>query len=127
LQASKKLYFLKINKKQKMSYSLLLLQTDPNATNAIANIILFGGIILIMYFFMIRPQMKRAKEQKNYLDTLRKGDKIVTIGGVHGKILKISDQTLVIEIDKETGTKIKIEKAVISSEFTQNTASNKSA
>ncbi|MGB1206817.1 MAG: preprotein translocase subunit YajC [Chitinophagales bacterium] len=102
-----------------MSYNLLLLQADPNATNAIANIILFGGIILIMYFFMIRPQMKRAKEQKTYLDTLKKGDKIVTIGGVHGKILKVNEQTLVIEVDKETGTKLKIEKAVVSLEFTQ--------
>jgi len=87
--------------------------SDP----ATANIVLFGGIILIMYFFMLRPQMKKAREQQTFLDNLQKGDKIVTVGGIHGKVTRISDQTLVIQV--EDGAKLKIEKSVVSLDYSQ--------
>ena len=73
-----------------------------------------GGIILVFYFFMIRPQQKKQKDQKKFIGDINKGDMIVTIGGVHGKVVSIDDQTATIEVDR--GTKMKIEKTSISLE-----------
>ena len=57
--------------------------------------ILFLGMFIIMYFFMIRPQMKRQREAKEFREAISKGDKVVTIGGVHGKIISFSLTTLI--------------------------------
>lgn len=76
----------------------------------------FLPIILIMvvfYFFMIRPQMKKAKEQKQFRESLRKGDRIVTIGGIHGKIIELEDTTLIIETEGQG--RLKIERSAVSS------------
>jgi preprotein translocase subunit YajC len=70
-------------------------------------------IIVVFYFFMIRPQMKKAKESKQMRERLGKGDRIITIGGIHGKIIDVDDSTFVIEI--ESGQKLRIEKTAISS------------
>lgn len=72
-------------------------------------------IVVVFYFFMIRPQLKKAKDQKKYREGIAKGDKIITIGGIHGKIVDVNDKTFVIEV--EGGTKLKIEKAAVSMEF----------
>ena len=61
--------------------------------------LLFGGMFLIFYFFMIRPQMKRQRESKEYRESISKGDKVITIGGLHGKVLSVSDQTVVLEFE----------------------------
>ena len=74
-------------------------------------IIMLGGMFLIMYFFMIRPQMKRQKEAKLFRDAVKKGDRVVTIGGLHGKVVSVSEKTLVLEF--ETG-KARVDKAAIS-------------
>jgi preprotein translocase subunit YajC len=55
-------------------------------------------IMVIFYFFLIRPQMKRQKEMKNFRDALKKGDKIVTSGGIYGKINNISDNVITIDV-----------------------------
>ena len=73
--------------------------------------VLLLGMFIIMYFFMIRPQQKRQKEAKKFRDTISKGDKVVTIGGVHGKIISISDLTVVLEV--ESG-KIRVSKSALS-------------
>ena len=74
--------------------------------------VLLLGMFIIMYFFMIRPQQKRQKEAKKSSEMqLAKGDKVVTIGGVHGKILSISDLTVVLEV--ESG-KIRVSKSALS-------------
>ena len=73
--------------------------------------VLLLGMFIIMYFFMIRPQQKRQKEAKEFRDAISKGDKVVTIGGVHGKILSISDLTVVLEV--ESG-KIRVSKSALS-------------
>jgi preprotein translocase subunit YajC len=80
-------------------------------------VFLFGSIILIMYFFMIRPQQKKQKETKNFLDSIKKGDTVVTIGGIHGKIYSIEGDTITMELDK--GMKLKVEKSAISADFTK--------
>jgi preprotein translocase subunit YajC len=73
--------------------------------------IMLGAIILVFYFFMIRPQQKKQKQLQNFRDTLKRGDKIVTIGGIHGKITDVQEGTFIIEV--EDGTKLKIEKAAV--------------
>ncbi len=71
-------------------------------------------IAVVFYFFMIRPQTKRMKDQKNFIETLSKGDKIVTVGGIHGKIAEINDDTFLMEI--EGGVKMKIDRVSVSLE-----------
>ncbi len=56
-------------------------------------------IVVVFYMFFIRPQMKKSKEQRKYREALKKGDKIVTIGGIHGKIIEVREKTFVIEVD----------------------------
>ncbi|MDO9184931.1 MAG: preprotein translocase subunit YajC [Bacteroidota bacterium] len=69
-------------------------------------------IIVVFYFFMIRPQLKKSKDQKKFRANIAKGDKIVTIGGIHGKIIDVQDTTFIIEV--EGGHKLKIEKSAVS-------------
>ncbi len=76
--------------------------------------IMFGLIIVVFYFFMIRPQMKKAKDQKKYIEELKRGDKVITTAGIHGKIVDITDTTFLIEV--ESGTKIRFDKSAISLE-----------
>ncbi|MEM9052947.1 MAG: preprotein translocase subunit YajC, partial [Bacteroidota bacterium] len=68
--------------------------------------------IAVFYFFMIRPQAKRAKDAKKFREALGKGTKVVTIGGIHGKVLEVQEKTVLI--DTMTGSKLKIEKSAIS-------------
>ncbi len=78
----------------------------------------FGGIILIFYLFMIRPQAKKAKEQKKYHENLSKGDKVVTHAGIHGTINKINEDTT-IQLETSPGSYIKMEKSAINAEMSQ--------
>nr|WP_294794665.1 preprotein translocase subunit YajC [uncultured Mucilaginibacter sp.] len=71
-----------------------------------------GLIILVMYFFMIRPQMKKQKDQKKFADELKKGDKIITTAGLHGRIAEVNDTTIVI--DTELGSKLRFDKSAVS-------------
>ena len=74
-------------------------------------IIMIGLMFGVFYFFMIRPQMKKQKELKNFRENMKVGDRIVTIGGVHGKILEITDTTVLVNSE---GSKIRFEKSAIS-------------
>jgi preprotein translocase subunit YajC len=74
--------------------------------------IMIGLIFVVFYFFMIRPQMKKAKDQKAYMAAIEKGAKIVTIGGIHGKIVEVQETTFIIEV--EGGNRLKIQKSAIS-------------
>jgi preprotein translocase subunit YajC len=71
-------------------------------------------IVIVFYFFMIRPQVKKQKDQKNFVTELKKGDKVVTTAGIHGKIAEVADATFLIET--EGGGKIRFNKAAISLE-----------
>jgi preprotein translocase subunit YajC len=68
-------------------------------------------IIVVFYFFMIRPQSKRQKELKNFREQLKKGDKVLTTGGIYGRIVEIDDHTSLIEVD--SNVKIRVDKAAI--------------
>lgn len=79
--------------------------------------IFLGVMILVFWLFFIRPQAKRAKNQKNFIENLQKGDKIVTIAGIHATINKVNDDgTLLVEVSP--GSYIKIEKQAISMDWT---------
>lgn len=78
-------------------------------------------IILIFYFFMIRPQMKRQKELRKYRESLKKGDKVITTGGIYGKVDGIKDNYVIVEIDNDV--KIKIDKSAILKDATDISAS----
>ncbi len=95
----------------------MLLQILAQATPDIGGgdytqIIFFVGIAVVFYFFMIRPQQKKQKDQKKFLAEIKKGDKVVTIGGLHGKVYALDEATITLEVDK--GTKMVFEKSSIS-------------
>jgi preprotein translocase subunit YajC len=69
-------------------------------------------VVVVFYFFMIRPQTKKQKELKKFRESLQTGDKVVTIGGIHGKILEVAESTVLISSE---GTKIRLEKSAIAS------------
>ncbi|HWY99340.1 MAG TPA: preprotein translocase subunit YajC [Bacteroidia bacterium] len=73
-------------------------------------------IFVVFYFFMIRPQMKKQKAAAKFKEEIKKGDKVITIGGIHAKIAEIGDKTFIIEV--EGGVRLKIEKSAVSMENT---------
>lgn len=75
------------------------------------------AIIVVFYFFMIRPQMRKQKAEKDFRSTLQKGAKVVTIGGIHGRIVEVNERTFMIEID--TNVKVRVEKSAISADATK--------
>lgn len=77
-----------------------------------SQLIMLVMILVVFYFFMIRPQMKKQKELKKFRESLKAGDKVVTIGGIHGKILEVSESTILVSSE---GTKIRFEKSAIAS------------
>ncbi len=79
-----------------------------------SNLIFIGAIILVFYFFMIRPQQKKVSDQKKFREALKKGMNIVTIGGLHGKIISIEDDAVWVEVDK--AVKLKFDKTAIASD-----------
>jgi preprotein translocase subunit YajC len=87
---------------------------NPNgaATNPILSLLPFLLIIVIIYFLMIRPQQKKQKQREAMLSTLEKGDKIVTVGGVHGTVKGFKESTVIVQIDDNV--KIEIDKSAVS-------------
>ncbi len=95
-----------------MNHQIIMLQAAGAEGGGIgSSLIMFGLIGIVFYLFMIRPQMKRTKEAKQYRESIAQGDKVVTIGGIHGKVLEVSDTTMLISSE---GTKLRIEKSSIS-------------
>ena len=68
-------------------------------------------IVVVFYFFMIRPQMKKSKDLKKFRENIKKGDKIITIGGIHGKIIEVLETAFIIEVEGQS--KLKIEKSAV--------------
>lgn len=76
-----------------------------------ANIVLLAAFFAIFYFLLIRPQQKRAKEHKLMLSNLKRGDEVVTAGGVHGRIVETADDHLVVDLGE---TKVKLSRSAVS-------------
>jgi preprotein translocase subunit YajC len=82
-------------------------------------LIMLGGMILVFWLFFIRPQAKKAKQQKQFINDMQKGTKVVTIAGIHGTVNKINEDGT-INLETSPGSYIKIEKSAISMEWTNN-------
>jgi len=95
----------------------VLAQAAVGGGGILGQVFLFGSIILIMYFFMIRPQQKKQKESKKFIEEIKKGDDVVTIGGLHGKVSSVDKDTVVLELDR--GFKVTVEKSAISLDFSR--------
>ncbi|MEM8966768.1 MAG: preprotein translocase subunit YajC [Bacteroidota bacterium] len=92
----------------------ILLQASSGQSGLISNLILLGGIAIIFYFFMIRPQQKKQKDQKNFIGAVKKGDMVVTVGGMHGKVVALDENSVTLEVER--GARIKFDKTSISLE-----------
>lgn len=97
--------------------SLILMAADASgeaqAGSMASSIIMFVAIIAIFYFLIYRPQKKRDKESKAMIASMKKGDKVVTIGGIHGTIVTVKDKTVVVKVDDSA--RIEFSKDAISS------------
>ena len=93
----------------------ILLQAQQGGT---FQLVMLGGIILVFWFFMIRPQAKKAKEQKKFIDDIQKGDKVVTIAGIHGTVNKVNEDNT-IQLEVSPGSYLKLEKSSISLEWSK--------
>ena len=85
---------------------LTLLQAQQSQNGGIFNLVFFGLIIVVFYFFMIRPQSKKQKEIKKQRDEMKQGDHVVTSGGIYGKIKEIKETTFGVEIAENVRIKI---------------------
>lgn len=94
-----------------MKFSILAQAASGGSEAMIYQVIMWVGIIGVFYFFMIRPQQKKQKEQKELLGNLKKGDQIVTIGGIHARVYTVEDTTVTLELDK--GVKLTVDKSAV--------------
>ena len=96
-----------------MMFQLLtiLAQDGAPAGGGWSSMIFIGLMFVVMYFFFIRPQQKKAKEAQKFREALTKGARVVTIGGIHGKILDIDDKTVLLQCDSG---KLRVEKSAVS-------------
>lgn len=101
-----------------LSIFLMTGQGDPKGGSSMT-LIMMGGMILVFWLFMIRPQAKKAKQQKQFIANLQKGDKIVTIAGIHGTVNKVNDDGT-LNLETSPGSYVKIERSSISMEWTAN-------
>jgi len=104
-------------------FLLMAQPADQGGASPISTIVLFGSIIAIFYFMIIRPQQKRAKERQRMLDAVKKGDKIVTSGGIYGKVAGMDDKTLLIEI--ADNVKVKVDKSAVGAVLSESDSDKK--
>ena len=100
-----------------MNSFLYLLSADPKSGGTV-QLLMMGAIILVFWLFMIRPQAKKAKLQKKFINDMKKGDKVVTIAGIHGVVQKVNDDNT-LQLEVNPGSYMKIERSAISLEWSQ--------
>ncbi len=99
-------------------YSLTILQAQAGAQgggSGLTMLLMLALIFVVMWLFMIRPQQKRQKELNSFRDSLKKGDKVVTVGGIYGTVIEVNDNKVMLEIDKDV--RIKVDKASLVKDF----------
>jgi preprotein translocase subunit YajC len=96
-------------------YTILLQAQAQNSNYSFY--IMMGLMVLIFYFFMIRPQQKKAKDQKKFIEDIQKGDNVVTIGGAHGRVAELEGDTFILEVEK--GGRIRFNKSAIALDATK--------
>ncbi|RPD46106.1 preprotein translocase subunit YajC [Hymenobacter sediminis] len=96
-------------------FATLLLQAAPATTSGgLLSYLPLVAMVVVMYFFMIRPQQRRSAEAKKFRASLAKGANVVTIGGLHGKIVDVSEETVTVEVDK--GVRLRFDRSAIARE-----------
>lgn len=90
---------------------VLLMGAPKEGESPYSMLIMMALLVVVFWFFMIRPQMKKQKELKKFREDLKKGDKVVTVGGIHGKVEEIKDNAVIIEVEGQN--KLKIEKSAL--------------
>lgn len=100
------------------TFFMITLQTQPQSGGLMSFLPLLL-IIVVFWLFMIRPQMKRQKELKKFREALQKGDKIVTTGGIYGKVAEIQEYAIIMEV--EGGVRLKIDKSAVIKDMTDAT------
>ncbi len=89
----------------------------PQQPSAWPTILMFGAIILVMWLFMIRPQRKQQKELQEFRSALKKGDKVVTVGGIYGEIVEVSEKTVLIKVDGDV--KLRVDKQGLVKDYSE--------
>ncbi|PPL04666.1 protein translocase subunit yajC [Parapedobacter indicus] len=97
-----------------MITSTILLQAGGSGASGIMGFLPMILIIVVFYFFMIRPQMKKAKDHKKYIEELKVNDRVVTTAGIHGRIVEISETTFLVDVGG--GVKIRFDKSAVALE-----------
>ncbi len=92
---------------------LFAFQGQNGGGSLVSTLIMFGAIFAIFYFMIIRPQQKRAKEREALLNAVKKGDKVITNGGLHGVVAGLEDKTVLLDLGNNI--KVKIERSAITS------------
>ncbi len=105
-----------------MNLLSIILMSQPAGTSASSSSTWYSFlplilIVVVFYLFFIRPQMKRSKDQKKFRESLEKGQKVITIGGIHGRIVELQDTTVTIEVEGQV--RLRVEKSAIAIDNTQ--------
>lgn len=98
-----------------MISAAILLQAQGEQ-NPMSFWIMMALLMVVFYFFMIRPQQKKARDAKKFRESLEKGSKVVTIGGIHGRVVEVNDTTVLLDVDNNV--KIRFEKSAIAMDNT---------
>lgn len=98
--------------------SFIILQAGGGGAGTI-NLIMIALMFVVFYFFLIRPQSKKAKEQEQFINDVKVGDKVVTIAGIHGKVVSVNDEDKTLFIQVDGPTRLKIERSAVSMEMTK--------
>ena len=107
-----------------MSFLPLLQAQSQQGEQTMLTVIMFALFIAIFYFFIFRPQNKKQKETQKMIDALKKGDKVVTIGGIHGIVSATKEKTVIVKVDE--GVKIEFNRSAIAGVVTDTPANSKS-
>jgi preprotein translocase subunit YajC len=96
---------------------LLLWQSPAGGPSPWLNLVFIGAMLVVVYFFMIRPQQTQRKKHKEFVLGLKRGESVVTIGGLHGVIIDVTDTTVTIVPEKGSNVKMTFQKESISQEM----------
>lgn len=99
-----------------LNYILMAQPQEGSESNPLMTFLPLILIIVVFYFFMIRPQVKRQKDLRNFRESLKKGDNVVTTGGIYGKITEIKEKAVILQVDE--GVKLRVDKAAVVKDMT---------
>ena len=90
-------------------------QAAGQQPSMLPTLLMFAAIIAVMWLFMIRPQRKQQKELQNFRDALKKGDKVVTVGGIYGEILEVNEKSVLLRVDGDV--KLRVDKQALNKDY----------